>query len=76
MVKAVYRQYHRSVVRLRDQSDIKVCWFRSPGKKDNMQKWCLNLQDFKKYVVDRTTFKFYDEEEFPTAKKLALELTK
>jgi hypothetical protein len=39
-----------------------------------MQKRVTNLHDFEKDVLRRTIFGFYDSGEFPTAKKLALEL--
>jgi hypothetical protein len=35
----------------------------------------MNVQNFKKYVLDTTTFRLYDEKELFTTKKLALELT-
>jgi hypothetical protein len=48
--------------------------FTSPGKKHNMQKLVMNLDDLEKDVLRRTIFRFYDKGEFPKAKKLALEL--
>jgi hypothetical protein len=48
--------------------------FRSPGKKHNMQKLVTNLDNFEKDVLRSIIFGFYGSGEFPTAKKLALEL--
>jgi hypothetical protein len=48
--------------------------FRSPGQKENMQKVVINLDDFKKDVLCRIVFRFYENGEIPTAKKFALEL--
>jgi hypothetical protein len=42
--------------------------------KYNMQKQVMNLENFKKDVLHRIIFRFYNEGEFPTAENLTLEL--
>jgi hypothetical protein len=74
VVQAVYIQYRGFVGRLRYRFDKRVYRFTSPRKKRNMQNQVTNLDDFDKDIPRRAIFRFCDKAEFPTAKKLALEL--
>lgn len=52
------------------QSNVPI--FKSPGKRHDRPKSKTNLDDFEKDVLRRTIMQFYDDGQYPTAKKLTM----
>jgi hypothetical protein len=73
-VQAVCILYHGFLATLRYQFDRKVHRYASLLER-SVQKRVANFDDFEKDYLRRTIFIFCDKGEFPTAKKLVLELT-
>ena len=48
--------------------------FNSPGKTHNVQKTVTEVDDFQKDVLRRRILKYYDEGQYPTAKKLTFDM--